>query len=82
MSKRKTRTSSKSNNKWFIRVRGSYLPYSWQGWLTYVPYTAYLVGILVYAMSNTNNWLHAIPIVVPNWIVALIVMTWVAERRS
>ena len=22
---------------WFVQVRGSYLPCSWQGWLSYVP---------------------------------------------
>ena len=72
----------KSSDRWFIRVRGSYLPNSWQGWLTYAPYSAYVVGILLFALDNTSDWLHAVPIIVPNWLVALIAMTWVAEHKS
>ncbi len=71
-----------ASNKWFVEIRGSYLPNSWQGWLTYVPYTAYAVGILIFALDNSSDWLHAIPIIVPNWLVALIVMTWLAEHKS
>ncbi len=72
----------KRSQAWFIKVRGSYLPNSWQGWLTYVPYTAYVVGILAYALANTPDYMHAIPIIVPNWIVALVIMTWLAEQKS
>lgn len=72
----------KSSDKWFIKVRGSYLPSSWQGWLTYAPYAAYVIGILLFALDNTSDWLHAVPIIVPNWLVALIAMTWVAEHKS
>lgn len=72
----------KSKNAWFISVRGSYLPNSWQGWLTYIPYSAYVIGIMVYALSNSADWLHAVPVIVPNWIVALVVMTWIAQRKS
>lgn len=72
----------KSKNAWFIYVRGSYLPNSWQGWLTYIPYSAYVVGILVYALSSNADLLHAVPVIVPNWIVALVVMTWVAQHKS
>lgn len=28
---------------WFVYVRGSYLPSSWQGWLTYVPFVLLLL---------------------------------------
>lgn len=72
----------KSSDRWFIKVRGSYLPNSWQGWLTYVPYAAYVIGVLLFALDNTSDWLHAVPLIVPNWLVALIAMTWVAEHKS
>ena len=68
--------------KWFKQVRGSYLPNTWQGWLTYIPYTAYLIGPLLLVLRNKSDFWTALFILVPNWIVALIVMQWVAARRS
>jgi hypothetical protein len=68
--------------KWFIPVRGSYLPNSWQGWLTYIPYTAYLLFALVYGCRDTNSTSQAILFIVPNWVVATSVMTWLAKRTS
>jgi len=67
---------------WFVRVRGSYLPYSWPGWLTYIPYTAYLVYSLVVAFAYTGNNLKAVLWIVPNWVAAVVVMTWVAKQTS
>lgn len=77
-----TKHRKNSRKTWFREIRGSYLPSSWQGWLSYVPYTAYIVGILVFALQNSVDLLHAIPIIVPNWLVALITMTWLAEHKS
>jgi hypothetical protein len=68
--------------KWFIPVRGSYLPNSWQGWLTYIPYTAYLLFVLVYGCRDTSSTSQAILFIVPNWVVATLVMTWLAKRTS
>jgi len=67
---------------WFVRIRGSYLPVSWQGWLTYVPFTAYLAYSLVVAFAYTGNNLKAVLWIVPNWVAAAVVMTWVAQRTS
>ena len=70
------------SKKWFIKVRGSYLPNSWQGWLTYIPYSIYMLGVIAYVYnSNYNVWLSAF-IVLPNWVVAVIVMTWLADKKS
>ena len=44
--------SKRHRNKWFIKVRGSYLPNNGKGWLTYIPYLAYLVGVLVFVLQN------------------------------
>ncbi len=69
-------------NKWFIKVRGSYLPNSWQGWLTYIPYTVYVAAVLIYViMHNTDLWQAAF-VLIPNWIAALAIMTWVAKAKS
>ena len=68
--------------KWFVAVRGSYLPNSWQGWLTYIPFTAYLVFVLVYGWKFTDSTAKAILFIVPNWVAAAVVMTWLAKRTS
>lgn len=67
---------------WFVAVRGSYLPASWQGWLTYIPFTAYLVYSLWAAFAYTGNNLKAALYIVPNWVAAAAVMTWLAKRTS
>ncbi len=70
------------NSKWFIRVRGSYLPNSQAGWLTYIPYVGYLVAVLVYVLQRHYDFWLSLFIVVPNWIAAAAVMNWVAARTS
>lgn len=67
---------------WFVRVRGSYLPASWQGWLTYVPFTAYLVFAFVYGWQDTDSVAQAIMFIVPNFVAAAAVMTYIARRTS
>jgi hypothetical protein len=70
------------SQKWFVPVRGSYLPSNWRGWLTYLPFVAYLAFSAVYAWQAANNWLQAVLFIVPNWIAATLVMTWLAKRTS
>jgi hypothetical protein len=67
---------------WFVAVRGSFLPWSWQGWLTYIPFSAFLIWILVFAWNNTYDLSHALIVIIPNWVAAAAVMTWVAKRTS
>ena len=67
---------------WFVPVRGSYLPVSWQGWLTYVPFIAYLIFSMQVAKEVTSSVATAVLIIVPNWVAATIVMTWLARRTS
>jgi hypothetical protein len=70
------------SQRWFIPVRGSYLPNNWLGWLTYLPFTAYLAFALVFGWRDTNSTNQAILFIVPNWIAAAAVMTWIAKRTS
>lgn len=67
---------------WFVPVRGSYLPASWQGWLTYLPFAAYLVFALVVGWRGTSSAAMAVLYIVPNWVAATAVMTWLAKRTS
>ena len=40
-----------NKKKWFIAVRGSYLPSSRQGWLTYIPFIVLVAtGILCFVL--------------------------------
>ncbi|MBX4201685.1 hypothetical protein KW803_02215 [Candidatus Saccharibacteria bacterium] len=70
------------SKKWFIPVRGSYLPNSGMGWLIYLPFTAYLIFALVYGCQNTDSAAKAVLFIVPNWVAAAVVMTWIAKRAS
>jgi hypothetical protein len=79
----KQRTPSKrKKGAWFVAVRGSYLPVSWQGWLSYLPYIFYLVFSMEAAKYVTDSLLAAVLIIVPNWVAATIAMTWLARRTS
>lgn len=71
-----------NTNRWFIAMRGSYLPSAWQGWLLYIPYAAYLIGVLVFVVWQKESLSLAILTLVPNWVSAVIVMTWVAQHTS
>lgn len=71
-----------TSKKWFRKVRGSYLPSSWQGWLLYVLYAAYVIGVVLYASLNQWSLGTSLFVIMPNWVAALAVMTWVAERTS
>ena len=68
---------------WFVKTRGSFLPSSWQGWLLYIPFIGYLIFSEAAGLYYTNNNpVETTLIVVPNWIAAVIVMTWLAKRTS
>lgn len=69
-------------NRWFIKVRGSYLPGSWQGWLTYIPFLAFLVISLVATIHSQATLTMAVLLVFPQWVAAAVVMTWLAARKS
>lgn len=70
------------SKKWFRKVRGSYLPSSWQGWLTYVPYTAFLVSVLIAALRTQHSVSDILYMIFPQWVAATVVMTWVASKKS
>lgn len=71
-----------SNKKWFIKTRGSYLPKTWQGALTYIPYLTYLIGVSTYVYYANLGFWTSILIAIPNWVTAGAIMSWVAARKS
>lgn len=70
------------NSVWFTKTRGSYLPTTIPGGLTYIPYVAYLVGVVVFVIERKYNFWLALFLVVPNWLAASIIMSWIASRKS
>ena len=74
--------TKKKKQAWFKKVRGSYLPCSWQGWLTYVPFVTFLLTVLVAALRTQHSVSDAFYAIFPQWVAAVVVMTWVAARKS
>lgn len=79
MKKRKTQPKP---NTWFIKVRGSYLPASWQAWALYVPFTAFLIMVIRSASMNSDTPADALYAIFPQFVCAGIVMTWIASKTS
>jgi hypothetical protein len=73
---------SKRKNKWFKKVRGSYLPSSWQGWLTYIPFIFLLVGSVILTKVHTSSDWYIILQVFADWVTIAVVMTWFASIKS
>jgi uncharacterized membrane protein (GlpM family) len=73
---------AKKKTKWFYKTRGSYLPKTLPGWLTYIPYLAYLIGVLVFVLQRRDNFWLGVFTVVPNYVAAVIILTWIAKHKS
>lgn len=67
---------------WYRKVRGSYLPVNMIGWLTYVPFIMYLIFSAVVSVVESSSMLLAIMIIVPNWMAAGLILTYIATRKS
>jgi hypothetical protein len=72
----------KNNKKWFIKKRGSYLPTTWQAGLLYLIYLAYIVWVLVYVIKSDYDFWPAVFVLVPSWVTACVVMSWIASQKS
>ena len=72
----------KKSTKWFIRLRGSYLPNSIAGWLTYIPYVCYLFAVLAFVVHYNYGLVESIFVLVPNWVAAAVVLQWFASNKS
>lgn len=71
-----------SKSKWFIKIRWSYLPNSGAGWLTYIPYLAYLIIVPILVYRDSSSWTLTVFITLPNWVAASVVMSWLASHES
>ncbi len=69
-------------NKWFIKVRGSYLPSTSQGWLLYIPYLSFLAFSFILAYELVIPVVVSIYLIVVQWAFAYYFMTSVARKHS
>lgn len=77
----KKTSAKRAHQPWFKAVRGSYIPVHWKGWLTYVPYVAYLY--LTFIMLDRNrSILETVLFLVPYWVAGVIIMHWIAKQKS
>lgn len=74
--------AKKRPNKWFVKVRGSYLPNSWQAWLLYVPFVSFLLTVLIAAVRTEHSASDMFYAIFPQWVAAAVVMTWIASQKS
>lgn len=74
--------TKKHHKKWFKKLRGSYIPISWQGWLTYIPYVSFLVITFIAVNRSESSVSDVIFGIFPYWICAAIVMQWLAGCKS
>lgn len=72
----------KHKNIWFTRVRGSYLPCSWQGWLLYVPFIVFLAATLYLSFKGGRTYVGQLYFIFPQYVSALVVMHWIAAKFS
>jgi hypothetical protein len=78
----KSRAPKARKGAWFVRVRGSYLPVTTAGWLTYLPFVAYLGFAWYVGLNDTDDYALAVLWILPNFVAAAVVMTWVAKAKS
>lgn len=74
--------AKKHSGKWFVKLRGSYIPCSWQGWLTYIPYISFLVITFMIVNRHEHSASDVLFGIFPYWICAAIIMQWLAGRKS
>ena len=72
----------KQSIAWFIKVRGSYLPQSWQAWLLYVPFVGFLLTVLLAAVRTQHSVSDMFYMIFPQWVAAAVVLTWIASQKS
>ena len=67
---------------WFKPVRGSYLPASMNGWLTYIPFLAYCVAVPFIVFNENASLSFQIYVVLNQWLLASLVLTMIAQKKS
>lgn len=67
---------------WFKEIRWSYLPCSWQGWLLYIPFIAWLIMTFVAVDRGSHSVSDTLIGIVPFWVSAAVILHWIASHTS
>lgn len=73
---------TKSNKKWFISVRSSYLPASAMGLLIYCTYLAYLVALFTDWLRDGHHVWYLLVNVIPLSVAAAVLTQYIAYKHS
>ncbi len=76
------KTPKPRKGAWFVKTRGSYLPINGKGYLTYIPFIAYLLWPMFWLEGRGYPGALVVFLTVPQWVAAGVVMTWFASRKS
>lgn len=68
-------------NVWFKSVRKSYIPITWQGWLSYVPYVSALSGATYWVLHVEKSFGTALILLFPFYVAVAVVMQWFASTK-
>lgn len=67
---------------WYVKRHWSYIPVNAMGWLTYIPFTAYMIGTLMAVAENTDSITGAFFDAFPYWVCGVVIMHWLASHKS
>lgn len=73
---------NRSNDVWYVKIRGSYLPASPMGIFVHTIFVAYLAVSAIISVQQTDNSALALLIIFPNWVAAAAVITYIASQKS
>lgn len=72
----------KHKQKWFKKIRGSYIPCTPEGWLLYIPYALLLGCVYWYATIQFGYSISSFIIVPVGWTLVAAGMTYIASKFS
>jgi hypothetical protein len=67
---------------WFVHIRNSYLPSSWQGLVIYLIYVGYIISIPVVWYKNGHYLWQLLTTVIPLIIAGVLLTQYVASKNS
>lgn len=71
-----------TNKTWFVYVRRSYLPASWQGLGLYLLYVAYSIAIAIDWYKRGHTLWELLTEVIPLFLLATLLAQFVASKNS
>jgi hypothetical protein len=78
----KNKVPKAKKGAWFVRVRGSYLPRTWQAWVCYIPFVSFLVWAQWVLMGSSLETAVAALIYFACLVCSGATMTWIAVQKS